>query len=277
MSPLLSTFAGASAFGAWHTSAGLPKTTTVDLFALGGGGNGGQTSNVNNYSSGSTGGASSLTARSVVPGTTYTVTVGAAGNPSEVAHNGGTVFGSAGSTYTGQGTYASTTVWSVCDFEGDCGWTRVSGTRGQLDSNLYYWGGAGIYVAYSYYYAALYTASLNQSNNNSTDFTGNTVGGDGRVAATTFQNVYGSNWYGTQGSQNISPLDFNSYSTPAANNGAGGWAGVLGSNVSGGSGKVQLKYPTTFAELSATTGTVSYTTSGGNHIYTWTSSGSYTI
>jgi hypothetical protein len=67
-------------------------------------------------------------------------------------------------------------------------------------------------------------------------------------------------------------------------NGAGatgansGCAGATSINFrDAGSGGFEMRYPNTQPQLKATTGTVSYTNTGGYHVYVWSSSGGYTI
>jgi hypothetical protein len=54
------------------------------------------------------------------------------------------------------------------------------------------------------------------------------------------------------------------------------WAGIGGSAASGGSGVVIIRYANSFAAASATTGSPTYTVSGGFRIYRFTGSGSIT-
>jgi|SaaInlStandDraft_4_1057021.scaffolds.fasta_scaffold09674_3 hypothetical protein len=56
----------------------------------------------------------------------------------------------------------------------------------------------------------------------------------------------------------------------------GGGAGG-GGGATGGSGKVIISYPNTEAAATSTTGSPTYTNTGGNHIYVWTTSGTITF
>ena len=68
----------------------------------------------------------------------------------------------------------------------------------------------------------------------------------------------------------------------SANTGNGGGGnnfptGTLTSGGAGGSGKVSIRYSSTFPAAASTTGSPTITTSGGYRVYTWTSSGSITF
>jgi len=51
---------------------------------------------------------------------------------------------------------------------------------------------------------------------------------------------------------------------------------VTYSGGNGSGGVVIIKYPNTYSQAVSTTGSPTYTNSGGNHIYKWTGSGSIT-
>ena len=61
--------------------------------------------------------------------------------------------------------------------------------------------------------------------------------------------------------------------------GGGGWTGSRSTSPSGsgGSGFVMVRYSTTYDKFSSTSGTPTYTSSGGYHVYMWTGSGSFTL
>ena len=59
--------------------------------------------------------------------------------------------------------------------------------------------------------------------------------------------------------------------------GGGGRGGNGGGSASGGSGLVSIRYSSSFANASSTTGSPSFTNTGTYKIYTWTGSGSITF
>ncbi|NDB61273.1 hypothetical protein EB001_22960, partial [bacterium] len=61
------------------------------------------------------------------------------------------------------------------------------------------------------------------------------------------------------------------------NTGSGGGGTFNGTAGSGGSGIVIIAYPTTYSAASSTTGSPTYSSSGGNHIYKFTGSGTITF
>jgi hypothetical protein len=63
-----------------------------------------------------------------------------------------------------------------------------------------------------------------------------------------------------------------------ANTGGGaGGGGPLGVRPSGGSGVVIIRYSNTYADAASTTGSPTFTNTGGYKIYKWTGSGSITF
>jgi hypothetical protein len=59
--------------------------------------------------------------------------------------------------------------------------------------------------------------------------------------------------------------------------GGGGGDAVTNGAVSGGGGVVRVRYSSNFRDLSGTSGSPSYSDSGGFKSYTWTGVGSFTI
>ena len=59
--------------------------------------------------------------------------------------------------------------------------------------------------------------------------------------------------------------------------GAGGGGAGPGPSGNGGSGIVIIRYANTFADATATTGSPTFTNTGGFKIYRWTGSGSITF
>jgi mucin-19 len=62
-----------------------------------------------------------------------------------------------------------------------------------------------------------------------------------------------------------------------ANLGGGGGGGRGASGGNGGSGIVIISYPDTFSDAASTTGSPTFTNTGGNKIYKFTGSGSITF
>jgi hypothetical protein len=65
--------------------------------------------------------------------------------------------------------------------------------------------------------------------------------------------------------------------TIANSGGGGGGADENGTGGSGAAGVVIVRYPNAFADATATTGSPTFTNTGGYKIYKWTGNGSITI
>lgn len=264
----------------------------------GGGGAGGYRSSVTGESSG--GGASAEGALSIVQGTVYTVTVGAGGaggiGSSETASASGSnsVFSSITSTGGGRGGNATDTGANQAASSGGSGggaqyYGSQASSPGSGTSGQGYAGG---------------TSSGNSGGNgagggggagavggNGTTSTSG-AGGVGVASSITGSSVYraggggagvvnggtggaGGNGGGGQGAI------YGSANAVAgtANTGGGGGGGILTTYLNGGnggSGVVIIRYSSTYADATATTGGPSYDNTGGYKIYTFNSSGTIT-
>ena len=280
--------------------------TSVDYLVVAGGGGGGFGSG---GGGGGGGGLRTATNYTVIPGSTYTITVGTgglastsqgtpnAGNPSTFATitadgggGGASNFvpngqGGSGATGGGGATYASsggagTQPYAAYAGFGGTGTLGFNGGNGRYgltpDSPTAGGGGGGMGSA-----------------GNSIDANGNGNGGAGLSSSysgtlTTYSGGGGGGTY----SASVRPNPANTAigrdggasatrGTPAnaesnrGGGGAGGSDGNPGSN--GGSGVVIVRYLDSFGPASATTGNPTVTVSGGYRIYRWTSPGSVTF
>lgn len=264
----------------------------------GGGGAGGYRSSVTGESSG--GGASAESALSIVQGTVYTVTVGAggaggdAGAASSSQAGSNSVFGSITSTGGGRGGNASSVAGHTTAGSGGSGggaqyYNGQAANPGTGTSGQGYAGG---------------TSSGNSTGNGAGGGGGaggvggnggtSTAGGGGVGVASsiTGSSVYraggggagvvnsctgGAGGNGGGGSGAI----YGSANAVAgtANTGGGGGGGILTTYTNGGnggSGVVIIRYANTYADAASTTGSPTYTNTGGYKIYTFNSSGTIT-
>lgn len=279
MSPVVSTFAGASAFGSWHTTSLLP-VTEIEYQVIGGGGASGGT---NYYGGGNAGGKAEGTASTLSAGMTGVVTVGGAGSASSIVLNGTTYTGSGGAA----GSTGSVSTTIPQSFGTGYGETVQLTTSNYGYNNSVFCAPISVYSVVSaggpmwYVYSTGYFGgSLTQPFNSDL---GAYINKGGHSAASQsvnalyyfdpyWGNVLYSTWY-------ANPMyftgDYNS-GPGGANTGSGG--GSNGSSqVSGGSGVVMVRYPISRKKLTATSGTVTYKSDGTYHIYTWTSTGGFTI
>jgi hypothetical protein len=226
--------------------------TTINALVVGGGGGGGQNGSAE---WGGGGGGQVVTASSlVITPQAYSITVGGGGGS-----------GSSGS---------SSSIGSVLSAIGGTGSTSAaggasgSGQTGGSGSNPNAGGGGGGDNAGGT--AGSGSTGGNGGNGTSSSISGSSVtyGGGGGGAG---NSTHGNGGTGGGGSGGIGS---GSGTSGTANTGGGGGAGgTAGSAGSGGTGIVIISYPT--GTISATGGTI--TTSGGNTIHTFTTSGTWTI
>lgn len=271
------------------TSATITRTTApVSYLVLAGGGGGGGTSGTGNAGGG--GGAGGLLTGSATTSiTSYTITVGAggAGGVSDgVGANGSnSLFGSF-ATATGGGGGATDSTSASTGGSGGGGsaagshQTGASGTSGQGNAGGN-GGGAGVNVGGGGGGGAGAvgtneggTAAGNGGNGTASSISGSSVtyggggggGGSGTITA-------GTGGTGGGGAGGTGTGVAGTANTGGGGGGAGASGGTAHTGGAGGSGEVVISYPT--GSITATGGAI--TTSGGNTIHTFTSSGTFAI
>lgn len=263
-----------------------PAPPTIEVLVVAGGGGGGQDAG----GGGGAGGLTYLSAFSVTPSTSYTVTVGAGGGQNSSGSN--TVFHNTTSIGGGYGgifyAYNNATA----------GGPGGSGGGGSAQySNVFHAGGSGV------------AGQGNNGGNNGGGWAitgGNYVAGGGGGAGAAGQNAdstragsggngasyFGQTYAGGGGGAQI----YERGGVPArgmggTGGGGNGNQGALASTAgtvntggggggggsSGGSGIVVIRYPEIYATASTTTGGAAFTVSGGYKYYTFNSSGSITF
>ena len=261
---------------AYWRGGGATKPTSVEYLVIAGGGGGGVggggAGGYRNSTGTETSGRNSATETplTVVEGTTYTVTVGAGGAATVVAGNptlgSNSVFGSITSLGGGGGAFIDPSLGA--DGGSGGGGTTAQGfgggNGGAVANAAGGGGGAG-------------AAGVNASN------TAGGAGGNGLSSSITGSAVTraggsgggGSSFDGAGGTGGGQAGDSNIAGT--INTGAGGPGAYNNTQQAGGSGIVIVRYLDSFTLATATTGSPSYTNTGGYHIYQWTGSGSITV
>ena len=268
----------------------------VDALTIVSGGGGGGHYGINNFTvgcgGGGAGGVKTFTNAGFIPGTPHTVTVGAGGtrrssslneegndgNPSS-AGTFSTTGGGGGAKNDGASNRAGGSGGGGA--RGGAGGLGISGEgnngnpAGGFSSQASGSGGGGK--------AGAGTSTVNdQSPGNGgagTTIEGHPAGGGGGGGSTNVPSagtgLGGSNGGGNGSAQTINPVD------GTANTGGGGGGNARGGptypSSAGGSGFVLLKYADSKAALTATTGSPTYTVSGGFRFYYFTGSGSFTV
>lgn len=276
--------------------------STVEYLVVAGGGGGGA------WAGGGGGGAGGLrtaTGFAVSSGSAITVTVGAGGSASSgnaqnstsgsnsvfssitaagggvgghgtSSPNTGTAGGSGGGGSISGASGGSGNTPSVSPSQGNAGGTGGTSNTGGGG------GGAGAVGA---------NASGNNPGNGgdgtASSITGSSVyyaggGGGGRHMAAGSPSSGGNGGGGAGGQYSTSAPDKNGVAGTANTGGGGGGAGGVTSAAgadsgAGGSGIVVIRYSDAYTAAASTTGSPTYTVSGGYRIYTWTSSGSITF
>jgi hypothetical protein len=266
-------------------------TPNVDLLIVAGGGSGGGGGNQAGGGGGGAGGVIPISGRSVLPGVTYTVTVGAgavAVTQGSGVKGGNSAFDTTiaeGGGYGGGWDYASSTGGSG----GGAGYGNVQAASASnaVAPQLGNGGGAGISAGgYPGGGGGGAGAAGGSAPNNVTGGTGG-IGYQSSISGTA--TYYGGgggagNWGGTAGTGGTGGGGTGSTSANGsngtANTGGGGGGSTAniarGTGGAGGSGVVIIRHADTYA-TATTTGTVSVTTSGGYKMYSFTTSGSITF
>ena len=226
-----------------------PPTVSVEYILVGGGGN--APSLICGATAGGGGAGGTFTGSStVIPGNTYTFSVGGSGGgTSSVSGTGWTgrtsvTGGGGGGSCNGNGGSGGSGGGGSCDGGGTCGdgGATVDGAIGANGQN-----GCGVNRGCSGFQYSGYGGEQPKS------FSGTTYGFRGYGQYVSSGNVQGG--------------------AGGANTGTGGTA----HNGAGGSGICAIRYPETFALASATTGSPSYALEGGYHVYRFTGTGTVTI
>jgi len=271
MSPLLETFGAASAFG-WIPRAN-PNITSVESSLWSGGSN-------------SRPGASVVkdTGLTLLGGTNYVITIGAANASSSAL----------GKTANVSGTSASNTVNGVTTTYSTFG-NSFARSDGSASYGPY---GAGSYNEFGWYRSASGGApgAAGNGGNGFSDFPYGYNGGVGGAAFTVtgadlsgfpvsngvgrggggIPNPMQAQYYAyIPGQGTFYPWEYGNYGNtyPSGANTGNGYCNPYGV----GSGGFTMRYPNTQAKLASTTGTVVYLNSGGYHNYFWKSTGSFTV
>jgi hypothetical protein len=277
------------------TPTAVNKTSSVDYLVVAGGGAGGYGRSSIGGGGGGAGGYRTATSFSVSSGSAITVTVGAGA----AAQTDGTIQPSIGSnsvfsTITSIGG-GSGNHYPYNDSNGNRPPTGGSGGGSARSDNTYGFGtvgqgydggsqdngdeasgGGGASAVGGNASSGNYAGNGGAGASSSISGSSVTYAGGGGGGARSSRTV-GSGGAGGGGSggndSGVSPT------AGTANTGGGGGGGGGFSNTSraGGSGIVIIRYPNTFDDAVATTGSPSFSNTGGYKIYTWTGSGSITF
>jgi hypothetical protein len=267
----------------------IKREYQVDYLVVAGGGGGG--GNLSGGSSGGGGGAGGYRASNLLlqPGTSYTITVGSGGSAGNTGVNGGNGSNSVFSTITSTGGGGGGGITGGAALSGGSGGGGNifsvgggSGTTGQgndggsaASNNLDAGGGGGAGAVGG---NASSGVGGNGGNGSASSITGSSVTRAGGGGGGSYLGTKGTGGTGGGGNGAVSGTPA---TAGAANTGGGGGGGARtsgGSGVAsaaGGSGVVILSIPTGYYS-GVTTGSPTVTTSGGNTILTYNSSGTYT-
>jgi len=276
-----------------------PQTVATDFLVIGGGGSGGQDTGGgggaggyrNSYSTEpSGGGASSETTLQLVPGETYTITIGGGGAtvtaPQRSGNNGtaSSISGTGITTITSAGGgYGAASGTTPGGLGGSGGGSAPNGSGGSGTVNQGFSGEGGI--------APSSGGGGGSGETGGTD--GGGLGGDGLSSSITGSAVFRAggggganpgrvpnNTPGGDGGGGTTPNPAGDGTAGTANTGSGGGGGGLSGSPTrnggaGGSGVVILRLPTSLY-TGTTTGSPTVSTDGTDTILTYTGSGSYT-
>lgn len=301
-----------AAFPKSASTSGPP--TSVEYLVVAGGGGGGGGSITGGYTGGGGGGAGGLQRGIIVPvnDVPITVTIGGGGSAGGTngfgsngtnsvfgtitsvgggggGHGGGAWIGGTGAYGFSGGSGGGSGYRATFAGLGTSGQGRNGGSAGTGEEGSGGGGGAGAVGVNGSTSPAQYTggnggigifSSISGSN---TAYAGG--GGAGGLGTSGYD---GRGGFGGQGGGGNGSGVLGDYTTSAnnanTNSGAGGGGGsrrvdggTPGSGGSGGSGIVIIRYASNFADANSTTGTPTYTNSGGFKTYTWTGSGTITF
>lgn len=284
-------------------------TNAIDYIVVAGGGAGGSWYNAGG---GGAGGALAANSVSITGGTTYTVTIGAGGTGS----NNSGVVGPVGSNSSISGT-GFTTVTAIRGGGGGSsgpGGATNGGSGGGNSGYITNVAGKGVYTGSSYLsqtrqgydggfggtYGGGGGGGAGAAGTNGQSTTGGNGGvgiqwndgnyygggGGGSAYSDTAGNIPGNGGNGGGGRGSSYPLGAYVSNAPAysgTTNTGGGGGGASGYHAttqqagSGGSGVVVIRFADTYDALTSTTGSPTYTVSGGYRYYKFTASGTFTI
>lgn len=268
------------------TNSTVPSTLQAVVVA---GGGGGGWNGVASAGGGGAGGVLYTATMAIVSGRTYTVTVGAGGGPGTGVVDVSGVAGVTGGNSSFTGTGLTVTALGGGGGGSQWKWDRATGANS---------GGSGGGGASNYYGTSGVgsgTAGQGNAGGNGSAWNGNSYGGGGGggagtagIAATTSTGGSGRNYLGTiygggggggntgsppGGAGGIGGGGRGFGNGTVATNGAINTGGGGGASATGGSGIVVIRYPSYYADAASTTGSPSYTNSGGFKTYIFTQSG----
>jgi len=279
----------------------IPGPTSVDYLIVAGGASGGGTGTRSGVAArfpgggGGAGGFRTATGLSVTAGTSYTVTIGAGGaGVANVAGNNGSnsSFNAVVSTGGGGGAgYSSLT--GATAINGNSGGSggggsdgaRGTGTAGQGNdggggagnTNFGGSGGGGGGASASGVDAGANAGAGGSGTANSYSGSSVTYAGGGGGGQTRSGQIPGSGGAGGGGAGAGDAASVAGIANTGGGGGGGGGIDTARNSANGGSGVVIIRYPNTAADAVSTTGSPTFTNTGGNKIYTFTSSGSITF
>jgi hypothetical protein len=276
--------------GSQWASYGSISTTAIDyLVVAGGGGGGGSAGDGWNAGGGGAGGMVSGSGLTVLPGTSYTITVGAGGGSgTPTSSNNG-----AATTQGGDG--GGSSIGSLVTTVGGGGGGAASGTgaSGSKTSGRNGGSGGGAGINFGGSTPPGGSGTSGQGNSGGSGATGGSGwggAGGGKNAAGTSNTSGGGGGAGAASSITGTSVTYatgggtatsSSPSNAAANTGNGGDSAILPAGTSapsgnGGSGIVVISYPLTFNAASAS-GSFSVSIVGSNRVYIFTGSGTITF